>query len=134
MKHKKIIALIICFLFVNAFSSASAAPKIKKGAWLMTTRIIGLPFPMPPRQANFCPEPSHPAPKKEHYDSDCDLKWDAKSGNTVKWTVKCNNGMLITAEITYAWDTMKGTQEIVSAAGESMISEISGKWIGPNCH
>ena len=137
MLHKNlmVLAIIVSLVCIN-----SALAEIKDGLWEITTRaeIKGMPGQMPPSTVRHCLKKNDPVPKAKDKSTDCKMKDQKISGDTVTYAMECkgkNSVVLTSGTMTYKGNTFAGasTTNITSKRQPQMQvnNKISGKYIGP---
>ena len=139
MNKKLLLSLIVMSSLICA-SFAVAAPDMKEGLWEVTVtskmEMPGMTMPMPPVKYTQCLTKNDFVPQKAEPGQECEKMSVNVSGNTVSWSIKCNNkegAMKGTGKITYKGNTYEGVMNMTfpnQGGGEGkMTSSMSGKWI-----
>ena len=132
--------LIILSVIVSLLCSSSALAEIKDGLWEITTKveIKGMPGKMPPSTVRHCLKKNDPVPKAKDKSTDCKMKDQKISGDTVTYAMECmgkDSVVLTSGKMTYKGNTFDGTSTTnIKRKGQSdmqMNSKISGRYIGP---
>jgi len=118
---------------------AQAAPAFQAGEWKITTRteVPGLPFVAPAVTIRQCLTLKDRIPHGKDASGECRLVNQSSSGDTVQWTMHCDDASGTTeakGEATYSGKTMKGVSHITtSGRGDTMhmTSRMKGHRIGP---
>lgn len=134
MKARWILILIAMLLHYQPSFAAqvTTADKIKYGEWEISIDMTGLPIAVPTQTQRVCLQKDNlvPGSRQQH---GCQVKWTLHD-HTVNWTIQCSNGGHGKGSATYAWDTLKGHNELVMPGGlVSLQSILSGKWIASHC-
>jgi Protein of unknown function (DUF3617). len=132
--------LIILAVIVSFVCSNSALAEIKDGLWEITTKaeIKGMPMQMPPSTVRQCITKKDPVPKAKDKSTECKMKDQSVSGDTVTYAMECtgkNSVVLTSGKMTYKGNTFAGTSTTnIKSKGQperQMNSKMSGKYIGP---
>lgn len=131
---KKLMAGVILWLAVVSFAHASSGPDLNEGMWEITVNfeIPGMPMKMPPSTYTQCIKKNQAVPRDEQPGQECVSKDVTTKGNTVTWTVVCNNQggqMTGKGQVTYHKDKMDGRMTM-EGQGMNMISHFKGHRIG----
>ena len=134
MKNIFIVLLSTAFLFVFLNNSISKI-NLHEGEWEMTvtTRVKGMPFPMPPVTYRECLTHKNMNPQKAEKNQRCKEISSSVKGNTYSWVMECTSSKgtsKSTGSITYRGKTLKGKITTVSQ-GMYMEQTISGHRVGP---
>ena len=131
---KKLMASVILWLAVVSFAHASSGPDLKEGLWeiTMSFEYPGMPMKMPPNTSTQCIKKDQAIPNNEQSGQECVSKDVTVNGNTVTWTMVCNNpGGQMTGKgrVTYHKDKMDGSMTM-EGQGMNMVSHFKGHRIG----
>jgi len=137
MLHKNlmVLAIIVSLVCIN-----SALAEIKDGLWEITTKaeIKGMSGQMPPSTVRHCLKKNDPVPKAKDKSTDCKMKDQKISGDTVTYAMECkgkNSVVLTSGTMTYKGNTFAGASTTnIKSNGQpqmQMNNKISGKYIGP---
>jgi len=134
---KKILLGMVISLALASIAVADSGPDIHEGEWNITVDfdMPGMPMKMPPQTYTQCIKKDNAVPKNEKPNQACVTKSTKIKGNTIEWTMQCNNPggkMTGNGQITYHGDTMNGTM-IMEGQGISMTSHYKGQRMG-DCH
>lgn len=134
-KNLIILTVIISLICVN-----SALAEIKDGLWEITTKVEmkGMPGKIPPSTMRQCITKKDPVPKDKNKNTECKIKDQSVSGDTVTYAMECkgkNSIVLTSGTMTYKGNSFDGTSTTnVKRKGQAemqMNSKMSGKYIGP---
>jgi hypothetical protein len=130
-------------LVVGAAAAFAGTVDMKPGEWSITTKtkIEGMPMTPPPTTFKQCLTEEDLVPKsdggKQGQSSNCEVKDQKISGNTVTWSVECNDPqagkMTGSGSLTYAGTTFSGKSTMTMTMGGQTMkvhTELSGKWLG----
>jgi len=117
---------------------AQAAPAFEEGEWEITsqTEIPGMPFTPPAVTMRQCLTLQDRIPQGKDASGECSVVDVNSSGDTVHWTMRCNDANGSTeakGEVTYSGKSMQGVSHITtSSRGETMqmTSRMGGHRIG----
>ena len=137
MLHKNlmVLAIIVSLVCLN-----SALAEIKDGLWEITTKveIKGMPGKMPPSTVRHCLKKNDPVPKAKDKSTDCKMKDQKISGDTVTYAMECTSKdsvVLTSGTMTYKGNTFAGASTTnIKSKGQpemQMNNKMSGKYIGP---
>lgn len=132
-KHKLAIIAVLGMFFLAA---PAAALDLENGLYEMTSRVEMQGMAMPPSTITQCLTREDPVPAKSADGSNCKILDMTTDGNTVRWTMECNQQgqqMTSTGEMTYDGDRFEGTIETVmgpQAGNMTMTTQITGKRVG----
>jgi hypothetical protein len=136
---------VVCavVLAVTAAVAIAGTVDMKPGEWSITskTKIEGMPMSPPPVTVKQCLTEEDLVPQssggQQGQSPDCEIKDQKISGNTVSWSIVCNDPqagkMTGTGSVTYAGTTFSGKSTMtMSMAGQTMKvhTDLSGKWLG----
>lgn len=130
-------------LVVGAAAAFAGAVDMKPGEWSITskTKIEGMPMTPPPTTFKQCLTEEDLVPKsdsgKQGQSTSCEVTDQKISGNTVTWSIECNDPqagkMTGSGSMTYAGTTFTGkTTMTMTMGGQTMKvhTALSGKWLG----
>ncbi len=127
------ICLSVASFFLFFAGLCLAAPNMEDGLWEITTTVNMPGMGSKSFKNTSCLTKEKAVPQTA--ESGCTIKDVKSQGNTVTWTVVCQEGMSTsTGKITYTGSTMDGVVEnTVKAGGQTMTmkSTMKGKRIGP---
>ncbi len=127
------ICLGVALSFLSFAGLCLAAPNMEDGLWEITTTVNMPGAGLKSFTNTSCLTKEKAVPQTA--ESGCTVKDVKAQGNTVTWTVVCQEGMSTsTGKITYTGSTMDGVVETtVKAGGQTMTmkSRMKGKRIGP---
>ena len=137
MLHKNlmILAVIVSLVCLN-----SALAEIKDGLWEITTKveIKGMPGQMPSSTVRQCLKKNDPVPKAKNKSTDCKVKDQKISGDTVTYAMECTSKdsvVLTSGTMTYKGNAFAGVSTTnIKSKGQpemQMNNKMSGKYIGP---
>jgi hypothetical protein len=130
-------AAVILFTTIS-FAYAGSAPDMKEGKWEISTTVEmeGMPVETEPMKDTQCLTKKNFLPAAD-MGKECKTTAMKIEGNTVKWTMKCNEqagSMESTGTITYKGDKLEGTIKTTikdpEAGKMTMVQRMSGKRIG----
>lgn len=128
----------IAFLTLIVFSPLSAVcMDFEPGKYEITSKVEMPGMAMPAQTMTQCLTQEEPVPDNSMGDQGCELSDMKKDGNTITWTMECNQqGQKVTTsgETKYSEDSFEGvmTTKMGPHAGNMTIkTQISGKRIGP---
>ena len=133
---KKMVPITLMLLASYSLVSAGTGPNVKEGEWKITVNfdVPGMPMKMPPNTYTQCIKKDQPIPKNEKPNQVCETKDIKTRGDTVTWTVTCNNrGGAMTGKgvVTYKGDKMEGTMTMTTEGeGANFTSHYQGVRIG----
>ncbi|MBU0992126.1 MAG: DUF3617 domain-containing protein [Proteobacteria bacterium] len=135
---RKILFSLFALFAVSAFAYAGDGPDMKEGLWEITTEVHspGMELHFPPFTNTQCITKQDIVPQGSQPGQDaCKLENHKISGNTVSWTMKCNDAesgyTSGSGEVTYAGNSFKGTFVIKGEGDMEITSKMSGKYLGP---
>ncbi len=137
-----------CFSAVlAALCAAYAAPdaraanvNVHEGKWetTMEMKMEGMNFPIPPVKATQCITKDDLVPKEKEKEDKCKVKNQKITGNTVTWSMECEDRGTKTesqGEITYTGEGYHGTMRMKSTdkSGQTMVAtgKMTGRRVGP---
>lgn len=131
---KKMVLIAVVILTSFALTSAGTGPDIREGEWKITVKfdVPGMPMNMPPNTYTQCIKKDQPVPKSEKPNQVCKVKDVKTQGDTVTWTVACDNRageMTGKGVVTYKGDEMTGTMTM-EGQSVNMISSYQGIRVG----
>ncbi len=130
---KKGIGMIVTVLFLFSAGLSFAAPNMDEGLWEITSTVNAPGMAGKSFTHTTCLTKEKAVPQTAQ--SGCTVKDVKIQGNTVSWTVVCQEGMSTSkGKVTYAGTTMDGVFEsTVKTGGQTMTMKntIKGKRIGP---
>jgi len=129
---KKIWIAVLMLLVGSANALAGFVP-MKPGKWLITatTKIPGLPYPIPPVSHTLCYSSADvrnhtaiPSARKG-----CYMKYYRIRGSSMVWKMVCTDNATITGEMTSTGSTYQAnvTSE---GAGRKFITNVTGRRVG----
>jgi len=130
-------AVIVCT--TASFAGAGSAPDMKEGKWEISTTVEmeGMPVETEPMKDTQCLTKKNFLPPLGDMGKECKTTATKIEGNTVKWTMKCNEqagSMESVGTITYKGDKLEGTIKTTikdpEAGKMTMVQRMSGKRIG----
>ena len=130
-------AVILCTTV--SFACACSAPDMKEGKWESSTTVEmeGMPVETEPMKDTQCLTKKNFLPPLGDMGKECKTTATKIEGNTVKWTMKCNEqagSMESVGTITYKGDKLEGTIKTTikdpEAGKMTMVQRMSGKRIG----
>ena len=130
-------AVILCTTV--SFAGAGSAPDMKEGKWEISTTIEmeGMPVETEPMKDTQCLTKKNFLPPLGDMGKECKTTATKIEGNTVKWTMKCNEqagSMESVGTITYKGDKLEGTIKTTikdpKAGKMTMVQRMIGKRIG----
>ncbi|MCD6526814.1 MAG: DUF3617 domain-containing protein [Desulfuromonas sp.] len=132
VKMKMLIAQLVVLLLALSLVQSCLAMDVEEGLWEMTTRMEmpGMPMQMPAITFTDCLTEDDVIPQ----DSQCEVTDLVKDGNTIRYTMHCNqDGQQMTAkgEFTYSGKKMSGKVVTQMSEQMSMTTVYNGHWIGP---
>ena len=131
---RKIILSAIMLLAVVSIAYGETGPDIQEGLWEITVdiEIAGMPMKMPASTYTQCIRKDNAVPRSAQPDGACTPKDVHVKGNTVSWTVSCDNpGGKMTGKgiIIYHKDKMDGHMNM-EGQGMNMTTHFKGHRIG----
>jgi len=132
----KMFAVVVVVVLLCA-AQVSAGPDIKEGSWEITTatEMSGIAMKMPPQKHTQCLTKDDLVPKDPQTPSNCVIKDQRVSGNTVNWTMECtsdNVKTVSTGAVTYSGEKFSGTMDITMSGTDMKIrSTMTGRRLGP---
>lgn len=124
--------LCLGLLALGMLNLAQAEPNVKYGEWEVSVEMTGMPMAIPAQTQHICVDKQHLVPGSKQ-EQGCNIEWKS-SGNTINWTISCDNGGNGTGSVTYNYDKMTGSSQIsVPQAQMVMKSKMSGKWVADKC-
>lgn len=135
--HKKLMVLAV---IVSLVCVSSALAEIKDGLWEITSKveIKGMSVQMPPSTSRQCLSNNDPVPKSKDKNTECKMKDQSISGDTVTYVMECKSKdsvVLTSGTMTYKGNTFTGASTTnIKSKGQpqmQMHNKLSGKYIGP---
>ena len=129
---KKIWIAILMLLVGSANAFAGFVP-MKPGKWLITatTKMPGLPYPIPPVSRMLCYSSADvrnnkaiPSARKG-----CYMKYYRITGSSMVWKMVCKDNATITGEMTSTGSTYQANMTSESA-GRKFITNVTGRRVG----
>ncbi len=106
--------------------------KVKQGLWTASVNITGLPVALPPHTFTYCVDKSSAIPQEKKMEG-CTMNMQHQ-GNTINWTMTCDNGGKGKGTATYQWDTMQAQVDLTLPDGAMTLSStMTGKWSDTAC-
>jgi hypothetical protein len=130
-------AAILCTTV--SFAGAGSAPDMKEGKWEISTTVEmeGMPVETEPMKDTQCLTKKNFLPPIGDMGKECKTTATKIEGNTVKWTMKCNEqagSMESVGTITYKGDKLEGTIKTTikdpGAGKMTLVQRMSGKRVG----
>ena len=136
-----IVAALGAILIVAALAQAGTV-NMEPGQWEITTtvKVEGMPGDIPPQTHTTCLSEDDLVPKPEKGGEQCTVSEPKITGDTVEWTMTCDNPKQAmkgtgSGKITYSGDAFEGTTTMsVEASGQpamKMDAHLKGKRLGP---
>ncbi len=123
----------VALLFLFSARLCFAAPNMDDGLWEITSTVDMPGMGSKSFTHTSCLTKEKAVPQTAQ--SGCTVKDVKTQGNTISWTVVCNEGMSAsTGKVTYAGSTMDGVVETTMKTGGqtmTMKSTMKGKRVGP---
>lgn len=132
---KRISSVGIIILITFFTSLLYAGPNMNPGKWEITyeTEMPGMPMKMPSVKITQCITKEQMIPEsKQQSGQECKTSDINISGNTVSWSLVCNNpggASKANGKITYTGNQMKGQMDM-EQSGMKINTKISGQRIG----
>jgi hypothetical protein len=132
---KGIIVGVVAVLAMFGFTSVALSDiNMQEGLWEMTvtTRMEGMPYPMPPMKYTDCLTRKDMNPQKQEKGQECRQTASKISGNTYSWTMECASAEGTTRSsgaITYRGTNFSGTIT-TTTQGMTLKQDIAGRRIG----
>ena len=129
---KKIWIAILMLLVGSANAFAGFVP-MKPGKWLITatTKMPGLPYPIPPVSRTLCYSSADVRNNKAipSAHKGCYMKYYRIRGSSMVWKMVCKDNATITGEMTSTGSTYQAnvTSE---GAGRKFITNVTGRRVG----
>lgn len=133
------VSTIFALALLASVAFAADKANFQDGLWEITTTMKMDGMPMGPQTTTIkeCMNSSNPVPQPKEKDNSCKMDNLSTSGNTVSWTMTCNNKdgkMESTGKMTYAdRKSFEGTQDMKMTTGKgkpmSMHSTMKGKYL-----
>ncbi|MBI3562816.1 MAG: DUF3617 family protein [Gammaproteobacteria bacterium] len=122
----------ICLSLLIPQLGLTAELNVKHGLWTANVEVTGLPIALPPHSFNYCVDKNSAIPQEKQMQG-CNMQMQHE-GNTVHWTMHCDNGGKGVGTATYQWDNMQAQVELTLPDGKlSLTSNMTGKWSGDTC-
>ncbi|MBM4312036.1 MAG: DUF3617 family protein [Deltaproteobacteria bacterium] len=115
----------------------AAGPDMKEGSWEITTttEMSGIAMKMPPQKHTQCLTKNDVIPKDPQTPSNCVIKQQKITGNTVTWEMECTGDNVKTVSagsVTYTGESFSGTMDITMSGTDMKIrSTMTGRRMGP---
>ena len=133
---KKLIAALVILFAIISISFAGSVPDMQEGEWEITSKmeVPGMPMEMPPMKHIQCLTKEDFVPQSSQPDQECEFFEVNVTGNTVTWTMQCNNQdgeMKGVGKMIYSGNSFEGTIKITLSPGNmEMTNYIKGHHIG----
>jgi hypothetical protein len=136
---RNFVSAAVILLTTVACTYAGSTPDMKEGEWEISTMVEmeGMPVETEPINDTQCLTKKNFLPQSTDMGKDCKTINMKIEGNTVKWTMKCNEQagfMENTGIITYKGDKLEGTIKTTikdpEAGKMTLVQRMSGKRIG----
>ena len=133
--------LLIIVLFSLSITGKGWTADFLPGLYEVTSQVemVGMPEgAIPAQTSENCLTEQNPIPSTDASSSGCTLKDFQQNGNTIKWTMECDQqGQTMTGEgtMTFSGDTFTGTSTMTmgpQAGNMQVVSRMTGKRTG-NC-
>ena len=133
MVKKALMSLLVSVSLVT-LAYAGSGLELNEGQWEITinVEIQGMPMKMPSSTFTQCIKKDQAIPRDEKPNQQCVTKDVVTKGNSVSWTMVCNNpGGQMTGKgmVTYHQDKMDG-QMTMESQGMKMVSHFKGHRLG----